>query len=227
MHKPVALVSSTTALLLIDFQEEQRADPYYRVGGFDDVITNAQQLLAAARERGLFIYHAAYKRDYALCPPRPFEPVSAEGRPLFSESSNSLTDICHELAPRQGETVIIKNDASVFSEDGFEPSLKGDGIEWLIIAGVWTDACVAATVRDAMAAGYHVLLVKDSCGSGTRAMHEVAVLNLANRLYGGGVTDTANAVALIGGAKRDIWITERPVPIFFDYANAAEFHGKL
>ena len=227
MHKPVALDLKTTALLLIDFQEEQRADAYYRVAGFDAVIGNAQRLLHGARERQLPIYHAAYKRDYAACPPRPFEPVSSEGRPLFSESSNPLTEICPELAPLEGEPRFIKNDASAFSELELEASLKRAGIEWLIIAGVWTDACVAATVRDAMAAGFRVLLVKDACGSGTQAMHEVAVLILANRLYGGGVADTATALALIGGAERDIWVTERPVPIFFDYANAADFYRKL
>ena len=72
----------------------------------------------------------------------------------------------------------------------------------MVIAGVWTEACVAATVRDAIAPGIHVLLVKDACGSGTVAMHKMAILNLANRLYGGAVADTERACDLMAGEKR-------------------------
>jgi len=57
----------------------------------------------------------------------------------------------------------------------------------LMVAGVWTEACIAATVRDALALGFRVLVVKDACASGTEAMHQTAILNLANRLYGGAV----------------------------------------
>ena len=227
MHKAMTLNPRAAALLLIDFQEEQRADPLYKAAGFDAALANAQRLLGAARKASIIAYHAAYKRDFAVCPPRPFEPVSAEGRPLFSCSTHPLTDICGEVKPRDGELVITKNDASAFGEGSLQPALARSKIEWLIVAGVWTEACVAASVRDAMAAGFRVLLIKDACGSGTQAMHEMAVLNIANRLYGGAVADTETALALIGGAEKKVWVTERPVPILFDYGNAAALYLQL
>jgi maleamate amidohydrolase len=92
---------------------------------------------------------------------------------------------------------------------------------------VWTEACVAATVRDAIAAGFRALLVKDACGSGTEAMHQTAVLNLANRLYGGAITDTAGAMKLMAGHEVEVWMAERPVPILFNYADAAEHYRSL
>ena len=86
---------------------------------------------------------------------------------------------------------------------------------------------MAASVRDAIAAGFHVLLVKDACGSGTVAMHETAVLNLANRLYGGAVADTARACALMAGKNADVWVAERPAPILFDYDSARTAYQSL
>jgi nicotinamidase-related amidase len=138
-----------------------------------------------------------------------------------------MTNICREVMPLADETVIYKNDASAFCEGTLEPTLAEGDIEWLIVAGVWTEACVAATVRDAIALGRRALIVKDACGSGTVAMHQTAVLNLANRLYGGAVTDTGSALRLLAGGEADVWRPERPVPILFDYATAARDYEAL
>jgi maleamate amidohydrolase len=37
-------------------------------------------------------------------------------------------------------------------------------------------------VKEAIDLGSRVLLVKDACGSGSMAMHQTGILNLANRL---------------------------------------------
>jgi nicotinamidase-related amidase len=153
--------------------------------------------------------------------------VTAQGKPGFSDAVNPLTAICREVAPREPEPIIHKNDASAFCEENLGPLLTQAKIEWLVISGVWTEACVAATVRDGMAQGFRVLLVKDACGSGTEAMHQTAVLNLANRLYGGAVTGTASAMDLMDGKTAEVWMAERPVPILFGFADAAERYGEL
>jgi nicotinamidase-related amidase len=184
-------------------------------------------LLAAARAAKRLVIHSAYRRDFTLRPPRPFEPTTSDGKPTFSDAVNPLTAICPEVAPRGSEPVIYKNDASAFCEENLQPLLADAQIEWLVISGVWTDACVAATVRDGIAQGFRVLLVKDACGSGTVAMHETAVLNLANRLYGGAVTDTAGAMGLLEGETVEAWIAERPVPILFNFTDAAERYAEL
>ena len=131
------------------------------------------------------------------------------------------------MEPVAGEPVIHKNDASAFCEGKLQPLLAAKATEWLIVSGVWTEACVAASVRDAMAHGLRVLLVKDACGSATEAMHQTGILNLANRLYGGAVADTARVLQLFSGEPASLWITERPVPIFFSYADAIKHYDQL
>src|SRR4029450_8858593 len=108
-----------------------------------------------------------------------------------------------------------------------QPHLTARKVEWLVVAGVWTEACVAASIRDAIAFGLRGLLVKDACGSGTVAMHQTAVLNIANRLYGGAVADTHRAMDLMVGRESEPWVPERPVPILFSYEDAADHYAAL
>jgi nicotinamidase-related amidase len=227
MKSPVSFKSGRVALLLVDLQEEQRGLPPYTAADFDSVLAKARRLLLAARRHEVPVFHAAYRRDFALCPPRPFEPGATNGMPLFSHKDSPFSEICREVAPGEDETVIYKNDASAFDEGSLQARLAKLEIEWLVVAGVWTEACVAATVRDAMAAGLRVLLVKDACGSGTSAIHQTAILNLANRLYGGGVADVGRAEALMGGAEANVWATDRPVPILYSLQDAAEHYESL
>lgn len=227
MRQNLTLDPRRSALILIDLQEEQREGQFYAVENFAVVLANARALLQAARVRKLLILHAAYRRDFAAVPPRKLEHLSPDGRPAFSDKDSPLTAICREVEPRPGEPVLFKNDASAFCEGELEPLLRGANVEWLIVAGVWTEACVAATVRDAIAEGIRVLLVKDACGSGSRAMHQTGILNLANRLSGGAVADTASGLRLIAGETVEVWVPERPVPLLFGYDDAERLYQAL
>ncbi len=227
MKKLMSLDLRRTALLLVDFQEEQRQDPDVAVAGFATVMANARQLLLSARANNIPVFHAAYCRDFDLCPPRPFEPMTADGEPGFSDKASHLIAICDEVKPADGETVILKNDASAFSEGSLQGAMMSAKIEWVITAGVWTEACVAASVRDAMAAGLRVLLVKDACGSGTETMHQTAILNLANRLYGGAVAATSEALKLLTGGEGEVWVLGKPAQLRFNYSNATEMYLAL
>jgi len=96
-----------------------------------------------------------------------------------------------------------------------------------MVAGVWTEACIAATVRDALALGFRVLVVKDACASGTEAMHQTAILNLANRLYSGAVVATPDAIRLMDGQTIDAWQVQGPVPLRFTYTTAAALYEAM
>ena len=227
MHAELTLDPKTTALLVIDLQEEQRSEPLSVAADLDAVLANTARLLEIARSNGVAVFHAAYVRDFSVRPPRPFEPRGADGGPSFSQSGSPLVAICREVAPVEGEVVLSKNDASAFEEGSLQSRLEKLGVEWLVICGVWTEACVAASTRDATAAGFRVLLVKDVCASGTRAMHQVGILNLANRLYGGGVADTDRAAALLGGGAASVWRSTMPVPFRFTLEDVSALYADL
>jgi maleamate amidohydrolase len=227
VHERMTFPKGKTALLLVDIQEEQRSDSDYYAFGFDQVLSNASKLLNAARSNGYLIAHAQYIRDFSVFPRRPFEATQPDGLPTFSDAKTGQTAICAEVAPTANEAVFTKNDASAFLGTGLNKWLTDNETEWLIICGVWTEACIAATVRDAIAHGYRVLLIKDACGSGSKVMHETAVINLANRLYGGGICDTSRAVMMLEGGGAKVWKTEDPVPLRFTHDTITEQYDQL
>jgi maleamate amidohydrolase len=226
MRKEFSIDGSKAAALFVDLQEEHRKDQRYLVEGFGAVIANVQRLQAAARAAAIPLFHSAYIVDVKR-EAKPFHPVMADGTSAFSDAADPFTAICAEIGPMGAEPLLIKSDASSFVSGELEQLLAERDVEWLFVAGVWTEACVAATVKDAVERGFRVLLVKDACGSGSTAMHEMAILNLANRLYGGAVTDTAGACRLMAGDAVDVWVVEGPVPLRFTYENAARLYQEL
>jgi len=226
MHLPLSLPLPRTAAIFIDLQEEHRRDPGFLAEGFDGVIGNAVALQKAARAGGVPVFHYAFVIDTGAAGNRAFHPVKADGRSAFSDKDDPNSAICPEVAPLPGERLLIKNKASSFADD-LGPELKRRGIEWLVISGVWTEACVYETVKDAQDLGFRVLLVKDACASGTRAMHEIAILNLANRLYGGAVATTAAACRLLAGETAGAWQVQGAVPMRYTYETASAFYARL
>ncbi len=227
MHDTLTLPPGKAALLLIDMQEEHRSDFRYLVHGYDHVVANCARLLAAARARGIPVLHTVYLVDTAAGATRPFHPKDQDGRSAFSDAGTPGAEISPELTPLPHETVIVKRDASCFTAPGLAEAMDRQGIDWLIVCGCWSEACVAATVKDGVERGVHILLVKDACGSGSPAMHETAVLNMANRLYGGAVADTDRALSLIGGGMARVWRTALPVPMKFTYESASRDYDAL
>ncbi|MER8448129.1 isochorismatase family protein [Mesorhizobium sp. M1066] len=226
MKTPIAIKPGTAAAIFIDLQEEHRQDPRYLVEGYATILANVQRLQAAARGNHVPLYHWAYIVDLDS-QHRPFHPLGEDGKSAFSDKSDPLTEICHEVAPANGEALLVKAEASAFRTGPVARDIKSSGIEWLVVSGVWTEACIDASVKDAVAKGFRVLLVKDACGSGSAAMHQTGILNLANRLYGGAVTDTDGACRLLAGETVTAWQVEGSVPLRFSFDNAAALYADL
>jgi maleamate amidohydrolase len=226
MKAPISIKRDRAAAIFIDLQEEHRKDERYLVEGYGEILANVRLLQEAARRHGVPLCHWAYVVDLDSHA-RPFHPVDAEGKSTFSDKSDPLTATCPEVAPAEGEMMEIKAQASAFRAGTVAADLKARGVEWLIVSGVWTEACVDATVKDAIDLGFRVLLVKDACGSGSGAMHQTGILNLANRLYGGAVTDTDGACRLMSGETVDVWMVEGSVPLRFSFENAAKLYDEL
>lgn len=227
MRQGLLVPPGQAALLCIDLQEEHRLDKRYLVAGFDRIISNVRQLQQIARVSGVTVLHAAYIVDSDGQEMRRFHPVMPDGSSAFSDRRNPLSAICNEVAPVGEELVFVKSEARALRKGKLADDLKRRGIEWLFICGVWTEACIDATVKDAVDLGFHVVLIKDACGSGNETMHQTGILNLANRLYGGAVTTTEGACRMIAGETVESWMVEGSVPLRYTYENAASIYDAL
>ena len=199
----------TTALLIIDMQRD-----FVERGGFGEVLGNdvarlaaivptVQQLVAWARAHAIRVVHTreGHRPDLADCPPAkrargrltlgigdkgPMGRILVDGEPG--------NDIVPELAPRSGETVIVKPGKGAFYATKLDEMLRAQRISHLILAGVTTEVCVQTTMREANDRGYDCLLIEDATESYFAAFKE-ATLEMV-RAQGGIVGWTAPFAAV-------------------------------
>jgi nicotinamidase-related amidase len=71
------------------------------------------------------------------------------------------------IAPLPEELVFEKQDRSAFTNESLRPALEALGIQRLIVCGMASDGCVAATVGAAREVGFDVIIIADAHSSGT------------------------------------------------------------
>ena len=206
---------AATALLVIDLQNEYRPDAAWPVVGYDAVLANAARLIAEARAAGITVIHAQawVKPEERAGYARQEEILTEEFRSAVAGSEGA--DICTEVAALPGDIVIHKHWPSAFRRTDLSQRLADLKIENLVVAGVLTDSCVTESVFDAVYQGFRVWLVKDACGSMSEAMHRTGMLDMANRLYGGGILRMPGALKALAGQSFDGWRCTRPVQFVY------------
>jgi nicotinamidase-related amidase len=140
-------MDGATALVLVDLQtgafDGVEIAP---VQGSDLLVRNVAALLQAARVSRLPILHIQH------CA-RAGEPFAegAPGWPIFAP-----------VAPHGSEVVVRKYASDAFQGTDLHERLQAIGARSVIVAGIQTEHCVAATCRGALRSGYAVHLARDA-----------------------------------------------------------------
>jgi ureidoacrylate peracid hydrolase len=102
-------------------------------------------------------------------------------------------EIVEELSPQKEDTIIEKFRYTAFLETNLDAILRTHNIKYLLVAGVATNICVEATIRDAYYRDYFPILVLDAAANtGPEFMQEATIFNVKN--YYGWVTTSENVV---------------------------------
>lgn len=128
----------TTALLLIDVQEEYLARPGL-VPPRGTLVATIAAALAQARATGEPIFH-----------------IRTSGAPMPHRDAAPDATPPPELVEQPGEPVFTKRFFSAFDAPRLDAALKAASITRLRLAGLHTHACLHATALDAYARGYEV-----------------------------------------------------------------------
>lgn len=67
-----------------------------------------------------------------------------------------------QLPPSAGEVVLRKTADDGFADTGLEELLRGHGVRRVVLGGLLSEMCVAATARAALARGFAVVLPRDA-----------------------------------------------------------------
>jgi len=152
--------ASSTALLIIDFQQDIFNEGPLRTVGSAEVLPKAKKVLSATRAAGLPIIHTQeVHRKEMVDFGRELDGVE----PVHCLETWAGTDFHLELSPRDGEFAIAKRRYSAFFATDLDLLLRGLKINTLVIMGTLTNVCVHYTTVDAHQHDYFVHVIEDCC----------------------------------------------------------------
>jgi nicotinamidase-related amidase len=172
------LVPERTALLLMDLQPSL-------LGALDDsegLLRAAQRAQRAALEAGIREIHvrvAFTPEDHAAVPAhnKAFAPVAQAGALDAAAPENAVHPALRETGEDQPLTV-TKTRVSAFSTGALDPLLREQGIDTLVLGGIFTSGVILSTVRDGADKDYRLLVLSDVCADPDRQLHDTLITSL-------------------------------------------------
>jgi nicotinamidase-related amidase len=193
------LERAKVALLVIDVQNVylDRPDPALLAG--DDlaryhawtpfhermhgtVIPTVRRLLDAFRGRGLDVLYARIAAERHDGRDRSLSQKKPGWNNILMPKDEFASQIPEAIAPIADEVVVTKTTDSAVTGTNLRLILTNLGITHVVCAGIFTDQCVASTVRSLADESFDVIVVEDGCAAGTMELHE-RELEIINMIY--------------------------------------------
>ena len=129
---------------------------------------------------------ALAKTAKAMNVPTVLTTINGKSGPLKDPLFQGLSALWPDVEP------IDRHNTNAWSDPAFVEAVKATGRKTLIMAGLWTEVCLAQTVLSAIKAGYQVYFVADASGGLSPESHERACQRM---IQAGAVPMTWFAVA--------------------------------
>ncbi len=107
--------------------------------------------------------------------PRKYEGSFLDFYGRLLDEDDPLAELAPSLRDRTGIRVVRKSTYSAFSVPDLARDLRSGRTDSLVLAGVQTDKCVAASALAAFDLGFRVAVVRNACAARTRERHEGAL----------------------------------------------------
>lgn len=172
-------VGARSALLIVDFTVGFNDPKLFGGGNIDAAIRRTVPLLAFFRAKELPIAYTrvVYADDGSdagvFC-------VKAPNLKLLTES-HPAGQIVPELAPRAGELIVRKTQASAFFGTGLAAWLVQHGVDTLVVTGCTTSGCVRASVVDAISFNFRPMVARDCVGDRSLAAHDANLFDMGQK----------------------------------------------
>ncbi len=167
------------AIVVVDFVLGFTDPAHFGGGNINQAITQTTHLLALARANGWPIAHTrvVYADDGSDCGAfvRKVPPLAT-----LTETS-PLSQIVPEVAPRSGELIVRKRQASAFFATGLADWLASHCVDTVLVAGCTTSGCVRATVVDACSHNFRTIVLTDCVGDRALGPHEANLFDMGQK----------------------------------------------
>jgi len=141
----------TTALLLVDIQNDYFPGGPMALAGMTAAAAKAASLLATFRHKSPPIFHVRH--------------LSLGDDAGFFVPGTAGSKINAAVTPEAGESVTEKNEPNSFVGTDLEAKLRDDGITDLVIVGAMSHMCIDATTRAAKDMGFACTVVRNACAT--------------------------------------------------------------
>ena len=141
----------STALVLIDLQNDYFPGGAMELVGSDAAVANAAQLLAAFRRAKAPVVHVQH--------------IAKRPGATFFLPGTPGAEIHAAVRPAAGETLVVKHFPNAFRETTLLDALRAAGATRIVFAGMMTHMCVDTTVRAAADLGFACDLAHDACAT--------------------------------------------------------------
>jgi nicotinamidase-related amidase len=190
VHPWDAIPVARAALIVIDMQNYFVApDAQGEAETARDIVPAINRLAAALRERGGHVIwmqntttdtREKWSVRHELLPPE-----KAETRLAAMELGAEGYQLWPTLDVRAEDTRMVKKVYSAFihGSSDLAAHLRTQGIEFVLIAGTYTNVCCQASAQDAMMLNFRTIMVSD-CNAGSSAETHAAALNNFFEFFG-------------------------------------------
>jgi len=170
---------SHTALVLWDVQDALVGMIFNR----QEFLLNLKTLSDAARKRGIPLIYTKitplplnWESSFRLYMQMKRSRVDSldKLRP-FPQPGSPEAEINSEVKPMDGDIVLDKHTASIFTGTHFENLMRNAGITTILFTGISTEFGISSSARDAANRGFYPVVVEDCVSSSVREMHEAAL----------------------------------------------------
>jgi nicotinamidase-related amidase len=180
----MALDPATTAVVLIEYQNEFTSDGGALHGAVAEVmdktnmLANTAQVVEAARAAGVTIMHApiTFAAGYNELSRHPYGILKGvvDGSAFVKGTWGAA--IVEDLAPQDGDIVIEgKRGLDTFASTNLDFILRSKGITTIVLGGFLTNCCVESTMRTGYENGYQVITLTDCTAATSVPEHENAI----------------------------------------------------
>jgi maleamate amidohydrolase len=167
------------ALLVVDFTVGFNDPALFGGGNIDAAIKRTVPLLEFFRSRKLPV--AFTRVVYAEDGSDGGVFATKQPRLLVLTERHPAGQIVPELAPRAGELVVRKNQASAFFGSNLAPWLVQQGADTVVVAGCTTSGCVRASVVDAISYNFRPVVARDCVGDRALGPHAASLFDLQQK----------------------------------------------
>ncbi len=79
----------------------------------------------------------------------------------YSDDKSGFSEEFYQVQPEKDDLIITKNTYDSFTDTKLEKTLKDRGVQYLVVAGIFTEGCVLSTICNGFSAGFNFIILKD------------------------------------------------------------------